>query len=536
MSASADFDVMLNEIGDFSPYQLGQWTLFCLVFFYSAASPVVYIFTAIPVPHRCLIEECGDQGETSPFNPSWLQNAVPFTSVGEPEKCLQFMSLNSTPAKCDFDDSTSVKCSDWVLKGPERSIQTEFDLMCSENEWKLSLVGAINSLGVLFSVPIIGFIADKYGRKLSLILTLVASAVLTLIKSAAPDYVFFIVFEFLEALFSGGIYGIAFVLALEFVSPKRRVILGDMVAAWAYSLGTIFVGVMAWALRDWREILWTINAPAVLFIFYIWLIPESIRWLLSQGRRGDAKEVFTNALRKNKSQISPESAEKLKLWENTGVPEGSEDKEETLWAAIKLVATSRILIIRLFICFYCWIVITFNYYGLALNSINLAGTDDQYVNYIVSAVVDMPANVLSWLGMSKIGRKKTLSISFIISGLACFFNPFIPEDATEIRLSLYLLGKLSIAASFGCIYMINAEIFPTKLRTSLLGLCSMVGRLGNILAPFTPLLTKYSKYLPLTIFGVMALVAGGLAFLLPETKGRPLPVTVKDAENLGKKK
>jgi hypothetical protein len=103
--------------------------------------------------------------------------------------------------------------------------------------------------------------------------------------------------------------------------------------------------------------------------------------------------------------------------------------------------------------------------------------------------------------------------------------------------------------------MFTAEIFPTKLRTSLLGLCSMVGRLGSMLAPLTPLLvsrrrinfgdenhslvikfqTNYSKLLPLTLFGVLALVAGGLAFLLPETKGRPLPVTVKEAEDLGKK-
>lgn len=74
-----------------------------------------------------------------------------------------------------------------------------------------------------------------------------------------------------------------------------------------------------------------------------------------------------------------------------------------------------------------------------------------------------------------------------------------------------------------------------------------------MLAPLTPLLvslkilrlksfelvikfqTNYSKFLPLTLFGVLALVAGGLAFLLPETKGRPLPVTVKEAEDLGRK-
>jgi hypothetical protein len=42
----------------------------------------------------------------------------------------------------------------------------------------------------------------------------VASAILALIKTAAPNYIFFAIFEFLEALFSGGIYGIAFVLGM----------------------------------------------------------------------------------------------------------------------------------------------------------------------------------------------------------------------------------------------------------------------------------------------------------------------------------
>ncbi|CAB3368066.1 Hypothetical predicted protein [Cloeon dipterum] len=534
MSASDDFDVMLNEIGDFGRYQVGQYVLYGLVFFYSAFSPIVYIFTATLVPHRCLIKECGDDSETSPFSPSWLKDAVPFTS-GEPEKCLQFLSLNNTPALCDFDNSMTVKCSDWVLGGPERSIQTEFDLMCSENEWKMALIGSINSLGVLISVPVVGYFSDRYGRKIWLIVTLVASAILTLVKSAAFNYIFFIVFEFLEALFSGGIYGIAFVLALEYVSPKRRVALGDMIAAWSYTLGNIFVGVIAWALKDWRQILWVLNAPALLFIILIWLIPESIRWLLSQGRYGDAKEIFTKTLKYNKKQISKESQEKLDLWENTGSAITTSDGDESLWTSIKLVSKSRILIIRLFICFYCWIVITFVYYGLTLNSVNLAGTDDMYLNYIVASLADMPSALFTWVGMSKIGRRKTLCLTLLVSGLACFVNPFVPDDAMEFRVPLYVLGKLAIAGAFGVIYMINAEIFPTKLRTSLLGLCSMVGRIGNILAPLTPLLTKYSKFLPLSIFGVMALVAGGLAFLLPETKGRALPETVQDAENLGQR-
>jgi len=54
MSASEDFDVMLAEIGDCGIYQFGQYLLIGLAFLYSAASPIVYIFTAALVPHRYL--------------------------------------------------------------------------------------------------------------------------------------------------------------------------------------------------------------------------------------------------------------------------------------------------------------------------------------------------------------------------------------------------------------------------------------------------------------------------------------------------
>jgi hypothetical protein len=47
---------------------------------------------------------------------------------------------------------------------------------------------------------------------------------------------------------------------------------------------------------------------------------------------------------------------------------------------------------------------------------------------------------------------------------------------------------------------------------------------------FTFLQSQFSKFLPLALFGVVALIAGMLALLLPETKGLSLPTTIKEAE------
>jgi hypothetical protein len=64
------------------------------------------------------------------------------------------------------------------------------------------------------------------------------------------------------------------------------------------------------------------------------------------------------------------------------------------------------------------------------------------------------------------------------------------SEASAIRLPLYLFGKFAITGAFDTTYVFTAEIFPTKLRNSMLGMCSMVGRIGSMLAPQTPLLVS----------------------------------------------
>ncbi|CAG5928437.1 unnamed protein product [Menidia menidia] len=61
--------------------------------------------------------------------------------------------------------------------------------------------------------------------------------------------------------------------------------------------------------------------------------------------------------------------------------------------------------------------------------------------------------------------------------------------------------------------------------------CSTLCDVGGIISPF--LLYRLAAVwleLPLLIFGAVALVAGGLVLLLPETKGKPLPDTIEDVE------
>ncbi|CAI7935352.1 Hypothetical predicted protein [Podarcis lilfordi] len=57
--------------------------------------------------------------------------------------------------------------------------------------------------------------------------------------------------------------------------------------------------------------------------------------------------------------------------------------------------------------------------------------------------------------------------------------------------------------------------------------------IGGIITPFIVYrLADVWHELPLVVFAVIGLIDGGLVLLLPETKGKALPETIEDAENM----
>lgn len=101
---------------------------------------------------------------------------------------------------------------------------------------------------------------------------------------------------------------------------------------------------------------------------------------------------------------------------------------------------------------------------------------------------------------------------------------------------MVMLAKLSVTVSFTVIYVVAAEMFPTKVRHSLYAFTSTLGHLGSMLAPQTPLLARYMHSLPMIVFGCATLANSALAVFFPETSNTSLPDTVEDAAALGTEK
>ncbi|XP_045499203.1 organic cation transporter protein-like [Colias croceus] len=513
-----NLDSILLELGQFGWYQIRNYCFILIPIAFSAVYSSQYIFAAGNLEYRCRVPVC----ESSPpkFDTNgWGGFALPDGGG----RCERYVTVGGSCTPDAFHPTDTERCDSWIYEHNNTIVAT-FDLACEE--WKRTLVGTIHSAGIFFALPLTAYISDSFGRRVAFILTAVAPAIMGVIRSFSTSYVMYIIFELLEAIVGSGVYSSGFILALEMVGINRRVLGGNIISC-TFALGQALVALVAWAVPEWRTLTRIIYAPSFIFILYCFVIEESVRWLLSKGRQKEAAKIIFKAAEINKRKLSPETIKQL-TDETTQLEDTSvEQNKESL---VLQVLRSRVLISRLFICAFWWITVTFIYYGLSINSVSLGG--NSYVNYILTALVEIPGYCLSVLTLDRFGRKASIMTSFFVCGLSLFGLPFIPTHLQWLQTCLNLLGKLSISMAFSSIYIYTSELYPTSVRHSLVALCSMAGRIGQVIAPQTPLLMAYMESLPYLLFGIMAAIAGLLMLLTPETLHIQLPDTVKQAEGI----
>ncbi|KAJ8969983.1 hypothetical protein NQ317_007030, partial [Molorchus minor] len=339
---------------------------------------------------------------------------------------------------------------------------------------------------------------------------------------------------------------------VEMVGKRKREVTG-IVLNYFYALGEAVVAPIAWYTKDWTYLQLLVSVPAILFIGYYWIIPESVRWLLANKKRSKAKKIVFKVAQVNKVILSDSILDSFK--EETPLTINGKENDfkegDKVLAIIKQMARSRKLIIRFLILYFIWAVNAFIYYGLSINSTSLGG--NKYVNFALVSLIEIPGYSIAWICIQKLGRRMSLVGSLLVCGITCTLTILVTNvSGNWAVVTLFLLGKLGVTSAFGVIYVYTAEMLPTVIRSGGVGTASTVARLGALLAPFVPLLVsnqyqnaKFSMDmfdiyvlglhyapLPMLLFGGTAILAGLLALRLPETFGIKLPETVEEAEGI----
>ena len=171
------------------------------------------------------------------------------------------------------------------------------------------------------------------------------------------------------------------------------------------------------------------------------------------------------------------------------------------------------------------------YYGLTLNADSLI-PGNVYINFSVGGLIEFPCYFLCILVLHYFGRRIPLALMFLSTGLFLLMTLGIGDDQGQVLLTIITLGKAGIVCNSAIIYLQSAELFPTVVRSRGLSTCSIISRIGSMSAPIIG--RELNPVIVIIIFATLSVAAGIFTFMLPETKGKKLPDTIADGEDLGK--
>uniref|UniRef100_A0A8D0DXA4 Solute carrier family 22 member 4 n=1 Tax=Salvator merianae TaxID=96440 RepID=A0A8D0DXA4_SALMN len=250
---------------------------------------------------------------------------------------------------------------------------------------------------------------------------------------------------------------------------------------------------------------------------HIRLIPESPRWLISQGRVKEAETIIRNAAKRNgipcpEILLDAVEVEDLKTKHQQGI-------------ILDLFRTPNIAVITV-MSLLLWMFTSIGYFGLSLSTPNLHG--NAYLNCFLSAVIEVPAYVIAWLLLRTLPRRYSIAGTLFLGGGVVLFIQLVPARFNILSVTLVMLGKFGITSAFSMLYVFTAELYPTAVRNMAVGATSMASRVGSIIAPFFVFFDAYDKYLPYILMGSLTVLIGILTLFLPESYGNPLPETVEE--------
>ena len=464
-------EIILTRVGEFGRFQKLVGVIFGLIYFFLSFQILIMNFTTITPPWKYV-----SNSSTCLFNG---------TQQGKDTR------------RCD------ISRSQWYYTEPTQySIVTQFNIHCDE-QWLLELLSSIHFVGWGIGAIILGWIGDRYGRKILLFPSAAALLVIGFVSSFMPNVYLIIVCRFFVGFFIPGVLVQANILISEMVSIKQRP-MATLIPFLSLPIGYSILGLKAYLLQNWKMQSIACTAPYVISLPFYPIIPESFSWLQVNGRIDEAMTVFHKIARWNKKNLA------------SNIVISSADVITS--NSVQTHSNGRIILQTLIQCFI-WMTISISFFGLQFAAKGLGGS--MYRDFVILAMVQLPAIIFSIVVCNKFGRKKSTLTSLLFTGVASLAISFIPANEKLIiaRVIIGTSGKLFAAVAFQSSYIWSVEIFPTYLRSRGMGTLQVAARIGATSAPWVVNgLTAFGPSVPFVVMGIPPLVGSILGMWLPETK------------------
>src|SRR5213593_115683 len=127
---------------------------------------------------------------------------------------------------------------------------------------------------------IFGLLADRYGRKIPLMVDLVFYSVIEVLSGLAPNYTWFLILRALFGIGMGGEWGVGASLVMEKVPAERRGVFSGLLQQ-GYAAGQLLAALcylFVFPHWGWRPLFFIGGVPALLALFVRYRVKESEVW------------------------------------------------------------------------------------------------------------------------------------------------------------------------------------------------------------------------------------------------------------------
>lgn len=391
--------------------------------------------------------------------------------------CSCIPSLETDPLNvCHVNGS---ECSGHVFHGDDVTVIAEWDLVCGRR-WVKSTITSVQMAGVLLGAVLAGQLGDRFGRRKSLYSFVSLHILLNVIAAVSTSWVMFAVLRFFLGICMGAILVIVIPFSMEFLPIKYRPLLG-IIPSW--TLGVAIFSLAAFLLKDWSHLHIACAVCSVPSLLGGLFVPESIRWLATQGRLDEAMDVFKKISRVNKKPLPTQTADVL---QNILQKEKHSLSESHQYSYLDVFRGFRMAKATVIIMFF-YFSMSVSFYGISFGVGNLFGS--VYLNMFLMGFIEVPVQVSTFFMNNRFGRKYTSMFFFFACSFSCAGCIVAhlcagPEARGPAIRALSIIAKMMIGCAWSCISVWGSEFYPTVTRSLGVGFTSVGARIGGILAPF----------------------------------------------------
>jgi putative MFS transporter len=371
------------------------------------------------------------------------------------------------------------------------------------------LIGSSALIGLFFGSLLLGGLSDKIGRQKIYLTNFLIITVASALQFFVNDPVTLFILRILIGIALGGDYAVGSTLLAEFAPRRYRgILLSSLNVLW--TVGYVLSNIVGFYLEkagpeSWRWMLVSAAFPAVIVLILRIGTPESPRWLVKMGRNEEAREIVRKFIGPN--AVLDETVE------------SHNDSNYRLGDLFNKQLWRRTAFGGLF--YVCQVVPYFAIYTFLPTILDKMGFKETFT-------VDMLLNLFLLVGSiaglwctEKLSRRGFTIYSFVILTVSLLVLSLLPAGSHGFAIMVFAIFTFVMSAASNLTLVYPAELFPTEIRGSGVGVVTAISRVGSAIGTFLLPISVNSWGMITSMIGMTVILLIGTVVSVawaPETK------------------